>query len=91
MSCAEFYFQNICVSHITWYYQKVVANFRLGDRWEKNQLTWFLTKVIIVIDVLIFIIFIVFIITIIIIDVLIFILLVTFLLLVIIIIYDKYF
>ena len=79
MSCAEFYFQNICVSHITWYYQKVVANFRLGDRWEKNQLTWFLTKVIIGIDVLIFII------SIIIIDVLIF------LLLVIIIIYDKYF
>ena len=64
---------------MTWYYQKVVANFRLGDRWEKNQLTWFLTKVIIVIDVLIFII------SIIIIDVLIFILLV------IIIIYDKYF
>ena len=79
MSSVEFYFQNICVSHITWYYQKVVANFRLGDRWEKNQLTWFLTKVIIVIDVLIFII------SIIIIDVLIFILLV------IIIIYDKYF
>ena len=49
VSCAEFYFQNICVLHITWYYQKVVANFRLGDRWEKNQLTWFLTKVIIVI------------------------------------------
>jgi len=24
--------------------QKVVANFRLGDRWEKNELTWFLTK-----------------------------------------------
>ena len=70
---------------MTWYYQKVVANFRLGDRWEKNQLTWFLTKVIIVIDVLIFII------SIIIIDVLIFILLVIFLLLVIIIIYDKYF
>ena len=73
---------------MTWYYQKVVANFRLGDRWEKNQLTWFLTKVIIVIDVLIFIIFII---SIIIIDVLIFILLVIFLLLVIIIIYDKYF
>ena len=88
MSCAEFYFQNICVLHMTWYYQKVVANFRLGDRWEKNQLTWFLTKVIIVIDVLIFIIFII---SIIIIDVLIFILLVIFLLLVIIIIYDKYF
>ena len=63
VSSVEFYFQNICVLHITWYYQKVVANFRLGDRWEKNQLTWFLTKVIIVIDVLIFIIFIIFIIS----------------------------
>ena len=26
-------------------FKKVVANFRLGDKWEKNQLTWFLTKV----------------------------------------------
>jgi len=24
--------------------EKVVANFSLGDRWEKNELTWFLTK-----------------------------------------------
>ena len=27
------------------FFQKVVANFRLGDKWEKNRLTWFLTKV----------------------------------------------
>ena len=27
------------------FFKKVVANFRLGDKWEKNQLTWFLTKV----------------------------------------------
>ena len=28
------------------FFEKVVANFRLGDRWEKNELTWFLTKVV---------------------------------------------
>ena len=33
-------------SQLKIYFDKVVANFRLGDRWEKNQLTWFLTKVV---------------------------------------------